>query len=156
VQLWGAIEAVWMSWTLKKAVDYRRVNGISETLGTASASWPWCFGKSRRRLGDWRGIHPRSVDGRETFLRRVPDQRAGRRRRGRYQDAARHRGHGESVAHSRSRVARDKDRLERHFRDMQDIEFTVERGKLYLLQTRTGKRTAAPRCASRARWWTRA
>ena len=36
-----------------------------------------------------------------------------------------------------------QDRLERHFRDMQDIEFTVERGKLYLLQTRTGKRTAA-------------
>ena len=36
-----------------------------------------------------------------------------------------------------------QERLERHFRDMQDIEFTVERGKLYLLQTRTGKRTAA-------------
>ena len=36
-----------------------------------------------------------------------------------------------------------QDRLETHFRDMQDIEFTVERGKLYLLQTRTGKRTAA-------------
>ena len=36
-----------------------------------------------------------------------------------------------------------QDRLERHYRDMQDIEFTVERGKLYLLQTRTGKRTAA-------------
>src|SRR5688572_13666334 len=34
-QLWGAIEAVWKSWTLKKAVDYRRVNGISESLGTA-------------------------------------------------------------------------------------------------------------------------
>ena len=36
-----------------------------------------------------------------------------------------------------------QDKLERHFRDMQDIEFTVERGRLYLLQTRTGKRTAA-------------
>ena len=47
------------------------------------------------------------------------------------------------------------DRLEAHYRDLQDIEFTVEEGTLYLLQTRTGKRTAAPRCASPSRWWTR-
>ena len=44
------------------------------------------------------------------------------------------------------------DRLEEHYRDMQDIEFTVEEGTLYLLQTRTGKRTARRPCASRSRW----
>ena len=44
-----------------------------------------------------------------------------------------------------------QDRLEQHFRDMQDLEFTVERGKLYLLQTRTGKRTAAAARADRLR-----
>ena len=47
------------------------------------------------------------------------------------------------------------DRLEAHYRDMQDIEFTVEEGKLFLLQTRTGKRTARRRCGSRSRWPTR-
>ncbi len=79
VQLWGAIEAVWKSWTLKKARDYRKVHGISEDLGTAVSVVAMVFGN----LGD------------------------------------------------------------RHYRDMQDLEFTVERGRLYLLQTRTGKRTAA-------------
>ena len=47
-QLWGAIEAVWNSWTLKKAVDYRRVNRISETLGTAVNIVSMVFGN----LGD--------------------------------------------------------------------------------------------------------
>ena len=41
-QLWGAIEAVWRSWTLRKAVDYRRIHGISDSLGTASAWSRWC------------------------------------------------------------------------------------------------------------------
>ena len=44
-----------------------------------------------------------------------------------------------------------QDRLEQHFRDMQDLEFTVERGKLYLLQTRAGKRTAAAAVTDRLR-----
>ncbi len=48
-----------------------------------------------------------------------------------------------------------KDRLEQHFRDMQDLEFTVERGKLFLLQTRTGKRTAAAAVRIAARWSTK-
>ena len=42
--------------------------------------------------------------------------------------------------------------LETHYRDMQDIEFTIENGKLCMLQTRNGKRTARPRCASPSRW----
>src|SRR5439155_22339370 len=48
VQLWGAIEAVWKSWTLKKARDYRRVNGIPEDLGTAVSVVAMVFGN----LGD--------------------------------------------------------------------------------------------------------
>ena len=82
--------------------------------------------------------------GERQVLRRVPGQRAGRGRRRRHSHAAAHRGDGEAPARRvRGAAARLQDRLERHFRDMQDIEFTVERGKLYLLQTRTGKRTAA-------------
>ncbi|MFI5239203.1 MAG: pyruvate, phosphate dikinase, partial [Gemmatimonadales bacterium] len=142
-QLWGAIEAVWRSWTLKKARDYRRVNGISEKLGTGVNIVAMVFGN----LGDDSG----------TGVAFTRDPSTGE-----------HKFYGEFlinaqgedvVAGIRTPIAIDqmKDRLpaafeqlmdmqarlERHFRDMQDIEFTVERGTLYLLQTRTGKRTAA-------------
>ena len=143
VQLWGAIEAVWRSWTLKKAVDYRRVNNISESLGTGVNIVSMVFGNlgddsgtgvaftrnpstgERKFYGEFlinaqgedvvAGIRtPLSIDEMAT---RLPDA---------YED-----------------LRRTEERLEQHFREMQDIEFTVERGKLFLLQTRTGKRTAA-------------
>ena len=89
MQLWGAIEAVWKSWTLKKAVDYRtrerhlrdarhrrqrRVDGVRQP---------------RRRFGHRRRVHAQSVDRREEVLRRVSRQRAGRGRRRRHSHAAR-------------------------------------------------------------------
>ena len=49
-------------------------------------------------------------------------------------------------------LARIYGSLETHYRDMQDIEFTIERGKLWMLQTRNGKRTARRRCRSRSTW----
>jgi pyruvate,orthophosphate dikinase len=142
-QLWGAIEAVWRSWTLKKAVDYRRHQGISESLGTAVNVVAMVFGN----LGDDSG----------TGVAFTRDPSTGERKfYGEFLVNAQ----GEDVVagirtplHIDEMAARlpgahaellgTQDRLERHFRDMQDIEFTVERGKLYLLQTRTGKRTAA-------------
>ena len=45
--------------------------------------------------------------------------------------------------------------LEKHYRDMQDFEFTIQEGKLYMLQTRNGKRTGRRRCGSRSTWWRR-
>jgi pyruvate,orthophosphate dikinase len=143
IQLWGAIEAVWKSWTLKKAVDYRRVNAISESLGTGVNVVAMVFGN----LGDDSG----------TGVAFTRDPSTGERR---FYGEFLMNAQGEDVVagirtplHIDEMAARlpdaytelleTKDRLERHFRDMQDIEFTVERGKLYLLQTRTGKRTAA-------------
>ncbi|MDQ2889101.1 MAG: pyruvate, phosphate dikinase [Gemmatimonadota bacterium] len=142
-QLWGAIEAVWKSWTLKKARDYRRVNAIPETLGTGVNIVAMVFGN----LGDDSG----------TGVAFTRDPSTGE-----------HKFYGEFlinaqgedvVAGIRTPMAIEQMaallpaafeqlmdmqlRLETHFRDMQDIEFTVERGTLYLLQTRTGKRTAA-------------
>ena len=142
VQLWGAIEAVWKSWTLKKAVDYRRVNAIAETLGTAVNIVAMVFGN----MGDDSG----------TGVAFTRDPSTGERRfYGEFLINAQ----GEDVvAGIRTPLDIDEmavrlpgayqelmatqDRLERHYRDMQDIEFTVEKGKLYLLQTRGGKRTA--------------
>ena len=143
VQLWGAVEAVWRSWTLKKAVDYRRVNGISETLGTAVSIVAMVFGN----LGDDSGTGVAFTRDPSTGERRFygeflvnaqgEDVVAGIRTPLHIDDMA------ERLPGAFGELLETKDRLERHFRDMQDIEFTVERGKLYLLQTRTGKRTAA-------------
>jgi pyruvate,orthophosphate dikinase len=143
VQLWGAIEAVWKSWTLKKAVDYRRVNNISETLGTGVNVVAMVFGN----LGDDSGTGVAFTRDPSTGERKFygeflvnaqgEDVVAGIRTPLAIDEMA------NRLPESYAELLETKDRLERHFRDMQDIEFTVERGKLYLLQTRTGKRTAA-------------
>jgi pyruvate,orthophosphate dikinase len=143
VQLWGAIEAVWTSWTLKKAVDYRRVNNIPETLGTGVNVVAMVFGN----LGDDSGTGVAFTRNPSTGERRFygeflvnaqgEDVVAGIRTPLDIEEMA------NRLPESYAELLDTKDRLERHFRDMQDIEFTVERGKLYLLQTRTGKRTAA-------------
>ena len=110
--------------------------------------------QSRRRQRHRRRLHPRSLDRREALLRRVSDQRPGRGRRRRHPHAAaadhRHEGadrrrpagdgRGRCRAPMRELVA-VFERLEDHYRDMQDIEFTVQSGRLWILQTRRGKRT---------------
>ncbi len=143
VQLWGAIEAVWRSWTLKKAVDYRRVNGISHTLGTAVNIVSMVFGN----MGDDSGTGVAFTRDPSTGERRFygeflvnaqgEDVVAGIRTPLHIDEMAQY------LPAAHAQLLETQDRLERHFRDMQDIEFTVERGTLYLLQTRTGKRTTA-------------
>jgi len=142
-QLWGAIEAVWRSWTLKKAIDYRKVNGIADDLGTGVNIVAMVFGNMGDDSGTGVAFTRDPSTGERKFYGeflvnaqgedvvagiRTPlhiDEMA-KRLPGAYQD-----------------LLAVQDRLERHYRDMQDLEFTVERGKLFLLQTRTGKRTAA-------------
>ena len=142
-QLWGAIEAVWRSWTLKKAVDYRRVNGISETPGTAVNIVAMVFGN----LGDDSGTGVAFTRDPSTGEKRFygeflvnaqgEDVVAGIRTPEPIDQMARR------LPAAYENLMRTQALIETHFRDMQDLEFTVERGKLYLLQTRTGKRTAA-------------
>ena len=142
-QLWGAIEAVWKSWTLKKAVDYRRVNGISEDLGTAVNIVAMVFGN----MGDDSGTGVAFTRNPSTGERRFygeflvnaqgEDVVAGIRDPLEIDEMA------NRLPAAYRELMETQDRLERHYREMQDIEFTVERGTLYLLQTRTGKRTAA-------------
>ena len=142
-QLWGAIEAVWKSWTLKKAVDYRRVNGIPETLGTGVNVVAMVFGNMGDDSGTGVAFTRNPSTGERKFYGEFlvnaqgEDVVAGiRTPLSIDQMAARLPGAYEELHETQHR-------LEQHFRDMQDIEFTVERGRLYLLQTRTGKRTAA-------------
>ena len=142
-QLYGAIEAVWRSWTLKKAVDYRRQNIISETLGTAVNIVSMVFGNLGNDSGTGVAFTRDPSTGEKRFYGEFLVNAQGE----------------DVVAGIRTPLPIDQmeaqlpgayvelletqNRLEQHYRDMQDIEFTVERGTLYLLQTRTGKRTAA-------------
>jgi pyruvate,orthophosphate dikinase len=142
-QLWGAIEAVWRSWTLKKAVDYRRVHGIDESLGTGVNVVSMVFGN----LGDDSGTGvaftrdpstgERKFYGEFLINAQGEDVVAGIRTPLSIEEMA------SRLPEAYAELRKTEQRLEGHFRDMQDIEFTVERGNLYLLQTRTGKRTAA-------------
>ncbi|MEP6692264.1 MAG: pyruvate, phosphate dikinase, partial [Gemmatimonadaceae bacterium] len=142
-QLWGAIEAVWKSWTLKKAVDYRRVNGISEALGTAVNVQAMVFGNMGDDCGTGVAFTRDPSTGERRFYGEFlvnaqgEDVVAGIRTPLHIDEMARR------LPGAYTELLATQDRLERHYRDMQDIEFTVERGTLYLLQTRTGKRTAA-------------
>ncbi len=143
VQLWGAIEAVWRSWTLKKAVDYRRVNRIPDTIGTGVNVQSMVFGN----LGDDSGTGVAFTRNPSTGERKFygeflinaqgEDVVAGIRTPLSIEQMA------ALLPSAYTELLETEQRLERHFGDVQDIEFTVERGRLFLLQTRTGKRTAA-------------
>jgi len=143
VQLWGAIEAVWKSWTLKKARDYRRVNGISEDLGTAVSVVSMVFGNLGEDSGTGVAFTRNPSTGEKRFYGEFlvnaqgEDVVAGTRTPLNIDDMA------QRLPDAYKELIDTQERLERHYSDMQDLEFTVERGKLYLLQTRSGKRTAA-------------
>ena len=143
VQLWGAIEAVWKSWTLKKARDYRRVHSIPEDLGTAVSVVSMVFGN----LGDDSGTGVAFTRNPSTGEKRFygeflinaqgEDVVAGIRTPLDIDEMA------NRLPDAYHELISTQDRLEQHYCDMQDLEFTVEKGKLFLLQTRSGKRTAA-------------
>jgi len=143
VQLWGAIEAVWKSWTLRKAKDYRRVHGISEDLGTAVSVVAMVFGNMGDDSGTGVAFTRNPSTGEKRFYGEFlvnaqgEDVVAGTRTPLDIDEMA------ERLPDAYKDLMDTQVRLEGHYCDMQDLEFTVERGKLFLLQTRTGKRTAA-------------
>jgi pyruvate, orthophosphate dikinase len=143
VQLWGAIEAVWKSWTLRKAKDYRRVHGISDDLGTAVSVVSMVFGNLGEDSGTGVAFTRNPSTGEKRFYGEFlvnaqgEDVVAGIRTPLQIDDMA------QKLPEAHKELIATQERLEKHYRDMQDLEFTVERGKLYLLQTRNGKRTSA-------------
>jgi pyruvate,orthophosphate dikinase len=142
-QLWGAIKAVWQSWTLKKAVDYRRVNNIAEAPGTAVNVMAMVFGNLGEDSGTGVAFTRDPSTGEHRFYGEFlvnaqgEDVVAGIRTPLPITEMA------QALPKPYADLLLVQEKLETHFRDMQDIEFTVERGVLYLLQTRTGKRTVA-------------
>jgi pyruvate,orthophosphate dikinase len=143
VQLWGAIEAVWKSWTLKKARDYRKVNNIPEDLGTGVNVVAMVFGNLGDDSGTGVAFTRDPSTGEKKFYGEFlvnaqgEDVVAGIRTPLHIDEMA------ERLPGAYAELLDTQERLEKHYSDMQDLEFTVERGKLFLLQTRNGKRTAA-------------
>jgi pyruvate,orthophosphate dikinase len=148
-QLWGAIAAVCESWNTRRAIDYRKLHDIPDTMGTAVNIVAMVFGNMGEDSGT--GVvftrdpstGERALYGEYLLNAQGEDVVSGMRT-------------PEPIARLRDRmpdaflelegVART---LERHFRDVQDLEFTIERGRLYMLQTRRAQRSghSAVRCA---------
>ncbi len=141
-QLSLAIEAVFKSWNGKRARDYRRQNKISDDLGTAVNVVAMVFGNRGMDSGTGVAFTRDPASGEKIpygdYLPNAQgeDVVAGIRNTLRLQDLK------DLDPKSYSELRRAMDTLERHYRDMCDIEFTIERGKLWILQTRVGKRTA--------------
>ncbi len=153
--MWGAIGAVFSSWMNQRAITYRRLNNHSRKLGHRCQRAGNGVRQHGRHIGDRRCLHAQSLDRREPELygeflvnAQGEDVVAGIRTPQNITEVARI-GAG-SDAPSMEKVLPDcfaefvraTQLLEKHYRDMQDMEFTVERGKLWMLQTRNGKRTA--------------
>ncbi|HAT49981.1 MAG TPA: pyruvate, phosphate dikinase, partial [Alphaproteobacteria bacterium] len=153
-QLWGAIGAVFNSWTIPRAVTYRRLNDIPETWGTAVNVQAMVFGNMGNdcatgvaftrdpSTGDNRffGEYLINAQGEDVVAGiRTPQQITieGKNLNGSNLPAME-----ESMPELYKELYAVQKRLETHYRDMQDIEFTIQRNKLWLLQTRNGKRTA--------------
>ncbi|MEP5518040.1 MAG: PEP/pyruvate-binding domain-containing protein, partial [Bauldia litoralis] len=152
-QLWGAIGAVFESWMTPRAITYRRLHAIPEDWGTGVTVQAMVFGN----MGDTSATgvaftrNPstgeKELYGEYLINAQGEDVVAGIRTPRDLTEAAR-------IASGSDQPSLESampdafwgfrsicDTLERHYRDMQDVEFTVERGKLWILQTRSGKRT---------------
>ncbi|MDR2757857.1 MAG: pyruvate, phosphate dikinase [Spirochaetaceae bacterium] len=148
-QLWGAVNAVFGSWMNERAIKYRELNDIKNIKGTAVNIQSMVFGNFGDDSGtgvcfsrdpstgknEFYGEYLMNAQGEDVVAGiRTPEKIAALEQENKqiYQQ-----------------LVDIKNRLQKHFRDMQDMEFTVQQGKLFILQTRSGKRTgaAAVKCA---------
>ena len=142
-QLWGAIGAVFGSWMADKAVTYRRVEKITGLLGTAVNVVQMVFGNTGDNSGTGVCFTRDPSSGEKIFYgdylvnAQGEDVVAGIRTPMHLSEMKR------VMPKVYAQLEKVRVKLEKHYRDMQDMEFTVEDGTLYMLQTRTGKRTPA-------------
>ncbi len=141
VQLWGSIDAVIESWMADKAIDYRRIEGITGLMGTGVNMVQMVFGNLGETSGTGVCFTRDPNTGEDIFYGDLlmnaqgEDVVAGIR-------TPLHLNELDSIMPEAYKQLLDvRSRLEKHYKDMQDIEFTIEEGKLYILQCRTGKRS---------------
>ncbi len=150
-QLWGSITAVFGSWHNPRAIAYREINNIPDSIGTAVNVQSMVFGN----LGDdcctgvaftrnpatgenvFYGEYLSNAQGEDVVAGVRTPQPINRRQKGECGGLSLE----ESMPEIYWELEGVRSKLDRHYRDMQDIEFTIEKNKLWMLQTRTGKRT---------------
>lgn len=153
-QLWGAITAVLRSWNNERAESYRRLHAISHDMGTAVTVQAMVFGNRGETSATGVAFTRNPATGaREIYGEYLPNAQgedivAGTRTPLRLTEQARadmKANHSSLEAAMPEAFAQLKEifaRLESHYRDMQDVEFTIQEGKVWMLQTRSGKRSA--------------
>lgn len=152
-QLWGGIGAVFKSWNGKRAVAYRRIEGIPDDWGTAVNVQSMVFGNMGSNSATGVAFSRNPATGENKFYgewlvnAQGEDVVAGIRTPNPLNEATKNdqNRHLESLEKAMPSVYKElndiRNKLEKHYRDMQDIEFTIQEGKLYMLQCRVGKRT---------------
>ncbi|MDI6755131.1 MAG: pyruvate, phosphate dikinase [Thermodesulfobacteriota bacterium] len=151
-QLWGAIGAVFESWDTPRAITYRKLNKIPEDWGTAVNVQAMVFGNMGGESATGVAFTRDPATGEKAFFGEFlpnaqgEDVVAGTRTPQPINKSPKNDPTLPSMEETLPRVYKELEkiykRLEKHFKDMQDIEFTVQQGKLWMLQTRSGKRTA--------------
>lgn len=152
-QLWGGIGAVFASWNGKRAVAYRRIEGIPDDWGTAVNVQAMVFGNMGDTSATGVAFTRNPATGENVFYgewlpnAQGEDVVAGIRTPNPLNEATKseHNKHLPSLEKAMPKVYKEllkiRTILEKHYRDMQDIEFTIQEGKLWMLQCRVGKRT---------------
>ena len=140
-QLKHAVEAVFRSWNTPRAIVYREMNNIDDDLGTAVCVQAMVFGNFGETSGSGVAFTRNPSNGEHHFFGEYLVNAAG-------EDVVAGIRNPEPISHLEQQMPDvyrqlfdNQALLERHYRDMQDLEFTVQEGKLYMLQTRSGKRT---------------
>jgi pyruvate,orthophosphate dikinase len=151
-QLWGAINAVFGSWNNQRALTYRRLNNIPANWGTAVNVQSMVYGNMGDDCATGVAFTRDPATGNNQFYGEYlvnaqgEDVVAGIRTPEPVNEAVRSNPNQHTLESIMPEAYKELERiyltLEKHYKDMQDIEFTIQRGKLWMLQTRTGKRTA--------------
>ena len=151
-QLWGSIGAVFASWNGARAIDYRNIEGIPHEWGTATNVQAMVFGNMGNDCATGVAFTRNPATGEDQFYgewlinAQGEDVVAGLRTPSPLNEATRPEGtdHLESLEKAMPDIYKElvaiRNKLEAHYRDMQDIEFTIQAGNLFMLQTRVGKR----------------
>lgn len=152
-QLWGAIGAVFKSWNGKRAISYRRIEGIPDEWGTAVTVQSMVFGNMGDTSATGVGFTRNPATGENVlFGEWLPNAQgedvvAGIRTPNPINEATKNDQNKHlpsletAMPESYQQLHDIRDKLETHFHNMQDLEFTIQENKLYMLQTRVGKRT---------------
>ncbi len=153
-QLWGAIGSVFSSWMNQRAITYRKINNIPMSWGTAVNVQAMVFGNMGETSATGVAFTRNPSTGEKSFFGEFlinaqgEDVVAGIRtpqnltKSDRIKEGSDQPSMEEVMPEVFSELVSIYHKLEKHYRDMQDIEFTVQKGKLWMLQTRNGKRTA--------------